>query len=82
MHDLKEIRKNFDAFKKVIEKRSIKIDLDKLKDLDIENRELIHRREKLEKEKKNISKSKNESLFAKSKQISSSIEKITEKQTS
>ena len=80
MHDLKEIRKNFDAFKKVIEKRSIKIDLDKLKDLDIENREFIQKKEALEKEKKEISKSKDETLYAKSKEISSSIEKITNQQ--
>ena len=39
MHNLKEIRKDFDAFKKVIEKRSVDIDFNKLKDLDkkIEN---------------------------------------------
>ena len=39
MHNLKEIRKDFDAFKKSLEKRSIDIDFDKLKNLDkkIEN---------------------------------------------
>ena len=31
MHNLKEIRKDFDAFKKALEKRSIDIDFDKLK---------------------------------------------------
>ena len=34
MHNLKEIRKDFDAFKKALEGRSIEIDFEKLKDLD------------------------------------------------
>ena len=80
MHDLKKIRKDFETFKKEIEKRSINIDFDKLKKLDEENRQLIQKKEILEKEKKDISKSKDKSLFSKSKEISSSIDKITEKQ--
>jgi len=80
MHNLKEIRKNFEAFKKEIEKRPVKIDFNKLKDLDIKNRLIIQEKESLEKEKKEISKSKDKSLFAKSKEISSNIEKILEKQ--
>ena len=80
MHNLKEIRKDFDAFKKALEKRSIQIDFDKLKNLDIKNRELIQKKENLEKEKKDISKSKDKSLFAKSKEISSEIEKINKQQ--
>ena len=80
MHNLKEIRKDFDAFKKALEGRSVEIDFKKLKDLDIKNRELIQKKETLEKEKKDISKSKDKTLFAKSKEISSSIEKISEQQ--
>ena len=80
MHNLKEIRKNFEAFKKALEKRSIDIDLNKLKDLDIKNRELIQKKETFEKEKKDISKSKDKSLFAKSKEISSLIDVITDQQ--
>ena len=80
MHNLKEIRKDFDTFKKLIEKRSVDIDFDKLKDLDKKNREFIQEKEALEKEKKEISKSKDKSLFAKSKEISLSIEQITKKQ--
>ena len=80
MHNLKEIRKNFDAFKKALEKRSININFDKLKDLDEKNREFIQKKESLEKEKKDISKSKDSSLFNKSKEISSAILKITEQQ--
>ena len=69
MHNLKVIRKDFDAFKKALEKRSIQIDFDKLKNLDIKNRELIQKKENLENEKKEISKSKDENLFAKSKKF-------------
>ena len=82
MHNLKEIRKDFAAFKKNLEKRLIDIDFDKLKDLDIKNRELIQKKESLEKEKKDISKSKDKSLFAKSKEISLLIEKISDQQKS
>ena len=80
MHNLKEIRKDFDAFKKALEKRSVNVDLDQLKSLDIQNRDFIQKREALEKEKKDISKSKDKSLFAKSKEISLNIEKINEQQ--
>ncbi len=58
MHNLKEIRKDFDAFKKALEKRSVDIDFNKIKNLDIQNREFIQKKEALEKEKKEISKSK------------------------
>ena len=64
MHNLKEIRKDFDAFKKAIEKRSVEVNFEKLKDLDIKNREFIQKKEALEKEKKEISKSKDETLYA------------------
>ena len=80
MHDLKKIRKDFDAFKKALENRTYDIDFDKLKKLDQQNRELIQKKELLEKEKKDISKSKDKSLFAKSKEISSSIDEISERQ--
>ncbi len=82
MHNLKEIRKNFEFFKKALEKRSIDIDFDKLKDLDQKNREFIQKKEHLEQKKKEISKTKDKSLFAKSKEISSEIEKIDTQQKS
>ena len=81
MHNLKEIRKDFDAFKKSLEKRATDVNFVKLKDLDIKNREFIQKKENLEKEKKDISKSKDKSLFSKSKEISSEIEKINKQQT-
>ncbi len=80
MHNLKEIRKDFSKFEKDLEKRLVKIDFDNLKKLDELNRDLIQKKEILEKEKKDISKSKDESLFKKSKEISTELEKITEQQ--
>tara|TARA_B100000035_G_scaffold274493_1_gene250919 strand:- start:4 stop:1266 length:1263 start_codon:yes stop_codon:yes gene_type:complete len=80
MHNLKDIRKNFDAFEKALEKRLVNIDFKKLKSLDIQNRNFIQKKETLEKEKKDISKSKDKSLFAKSKEISKSIDEIIEEQ--
>jgi len=80
MHNLKEIRKDFSKFEKDLENRSVKIDFNNLKKLDELNRDLIQKKENLEKEKKNISKSKDESLFKKSKEISTELEKITEQQ--
>ena len=82
MHNLKEIRKDFDNFKKSLEKRTNDINVDKLKDLDRKNREYIQKKETLEKEKKDISKSKDKSLFTKSKEISLTLEKITDEQKS
>ena len=80
MHNLKEIRQDFETFKKDIQKRSTLTNFDKIKELDIKNREFIQKKESLEKEKKDISKSKDKSLFAKSKEISSEIEKINKQQ--
>ena len=80
MHNLKEIRKNFESFKKSLHKRNIDIDFQLLKKLDEENRELIQKKESLENEKKNISKSKDENLFKKSKEISKNLDEITQKQ--
>ena len=80
MHNLKEIRKDYSKFEKDLEKRSVKIDFNDLKKLDELNRDLIQKKENLEKEKKDISKSKDESLFKKSKEISTELEKIAEQQ--
>ena len=80
MHNLKEIRKDFETFKKSLQKRLIDVDLDKLRSLDEENREIIQKKENLEKQKKDISKSKDKSLFEESKKISLEIDEISEKQ--
>ena len=80
MHNLKEIRKNFDSFIKSVERRSVDINFDILKKLDKQNRDFILKKETLEKEKKDISKSKDESLFKRSKEISEKLNQITDEQ--
>ena len=80
MHNIKDIRKDYIAFAKSLEKRSIKVNFTNLQKLDEQNRNLIQKKEALEKEKKDISKSKDESLFKKSKEISIDLEKISENQ--
>jgi len=80
MHNLKEIRKDFPGFEKSLEKRSIKIDFKKLQDLDEENRNLIQKKEAIEKEKKDISKSKDETLFKKSKELTLELDKLADLQ--
>ena len=80
MHNLKEIRKNFENFKKKLENRSVDIDFLSLEKFDKENRELIQKKEILEKEKKEISKSKDKSLFEKSKDLSLEILDFEKKQ--
>ena len=80
MHNIKEIRKDFSKFQKSLEKRNLEVDFKKIQKLDEQNRNLIQKKESLEKEKKDISKSKDESLFKKSKEISKELEKIVEDQ--
>ena len=80
MHNIKDIRKDFTLFAKSLEKRSLKIDFENLQQLDELNRQLIQKKEALEKEKKDISKSKDEALFKRSKEISSDLEKVSDKQ--
>ena len=80
MHNLKEIRKDFPGFEKALEKRSLKIDFKKLQKLDEENRNLIQKKEAIEKEKKDISKSKDKTLFKKSKELTFELDKLTDSQ--
>ena len=80
MHNLKEIRKDFPGFEKALKKRSLKIDFKKLQKLDEENRNLIQKKEAIEKEKKDISKSKDETLFKKSKELTFELDKLTDSQ--
>ena len=81
MHNIKDIRNNFDHFKKTIKLRNVKIDLDHILDLDKKNRELIQEKEILEQEKKNISKKQDKSLFVKSKEISDKISYLNKDQS-
>ena len=80
MHNIKDIRNNFEDFKNRINERNFDVNLDDIVELDKENRNLIQDKEKLEMEKKSISKSKDENLFAKSKEISIKIDELSKKQ--
>ena len=80
MHNIKEIRNNLDLFKSLLKKRFLEIDFNKILELDKNNRKLIQEKENLEKEKKDISKSKDKSLFKKSKDISVRIDKLSKTQ--
>jgi seryl-tRNA synthetase len=80
MHNIKEIRTDFDYFKNQLKSRNIDVDIDKIKELDETNRKYIQKKEALESEKKDISKSKDESLFKRSKEISKELETITNEQ--
>ncbi len=81
MHNIKDIRDNLDNFKKLISKRNIKVETNNISELDKQNRTLIQNKELLEKEKKDISKKKDQNLFEKSKEISKKIEKISSDQS-
>ena len=80
MHDIKYIRNNFSEFKKQVNNRNTEVNLDKILELDTKNRSLIQEKEKLESEKKTLSKQNDKSLFAKSKDLSKKIDKISEDQ--
>jgi len=80
MHNIKFIRENFDEFKKLLKSRNVNINLDQIIELDTKNRNFIQSKEKLEKEKKDISKSKDKSQFLRSKDISNQIDSLTNEQ--
>ena len=67
MHNIKDIRANLENFVKTISKRNHKVDQSLLVSLDTKNRDLIQKKETLEKEKKDISKTKDKALFSMSK---------------
>ena len=81
MHNIKDLRQNPDQFKKDLINRFVDVDLKKVLALDENNRKLIQKKESLEKEKKDISKTKDPSLFEKSKKISEQISKYTKEQS-
>ena len=63
MHNIKEIRNNLKDFKKALDKRFLSIDVDRIISLDENNRNYIHQRESLEKEKKKNFKIKRQITF-------------------
>jgi len=76
MHNLKDLRKNLETFKKKFKDRNLDFNTDEFNKADKANRELINKKELLEQEKKQLSKSKEKSNFQKSKKISDEIDKI------
>ena len=80
MHNLKELRKNLEIFKKKFAERNIDFQSDKFQALDEKNRKLINDKEKFAQDKKSLSKSKDKSNFEKSKKISEQISKISQEQ--
>ena len=80
MHNIKEIKKDLDFFKKKISERNSRVNFDDLIILDKDNRELIQQKEKKEQEKKILSKSKEAANFEKSKKLSKEIDDIAKSQ--
>ena len=81
MHNLKELRKNLENFKKKFKDRNVNFDINTFQDKDNLNRDLISKKEKLEQEKKSLSISKDESNFDKSKKITNELLDLVKKQT-
>ncbi len=81
MHDIKNLRKNLDIFKKKFLDRNVNFDSGNFEKLDSLNRKLITEKEKLEQDRKILSKSKDKSNFEKSKIISEKISKISKDQS-
>ena len=76
MHNLKTIRENIDFFKKKIKERNVTVNFNELLLLDKKKREILQKKEKLEQEKKIISKNKDKKLFKESKKISAEIDDL------
>ncbi len=80
MHNIKLLRENLERFKQKLSERNFKFNVKEFDDLDKNNRKLISQKEKLEQEKKILSKSKEEKNFEKSKKLSKEIIIISELQ--
>ena len=80
MHNLKDLRNNLESFKKKLKERNVEFDIDNFNKKDKDNRDLIIEKEKLEQEKKSLSKSKDQANFIKSKKISENISILAKKQ--
>ena len=76
MIDIKEIRNNLELIKENLKKRNSQVNIDELILIDKNLRKLISDKERLESEKKLISKSKDEKNFLKSKKFSEEISSL------
>ena len=56
MHNIKNLRKNLEKFKKKLKDRNLDFDIDKFNNLDELNRKFINDKEILEQKKKSLSK--------------------------
>ena len=80
MHNLKDLRNNLKILEKKFKDRNVSFNTNEFSKKDNLNKDLIVKKEKLEQEKKILSKSKDQSNFIKSKEISSEISTLTKKQ--
>ena len=80
MHNIKLIRGEPNFFLKKLNHRNTDINIKNILNLDKKNRELIQSKEKLEQEKKIISKKQDKSQFLRSKKISKEIEQFDKSQ--
>ena len=76
MHNIKDIRLNSENFINLLKGRNSDVDINELLLLDKSNRDLIKKKELLEQEKKKISKTKDQSLFKKSINLSKQIDEL------
>ena len=81
MHNLKDLRKNLDSYVKSFKDRNVNFNIEDFKKKDALNRDLINKKEKLEQEKKILSKSKDKKNFEKSKKISLELKDLIERQS-
>ena len=80
MHDIKDLRNNLEKYRKKLLDRNFDFKIDLFKKLDNNNRKLINDKEKLEQQKKILSKTKDQSNFEKSKKITNEISQLSNKQ--
>ena len=80
MHNVKDLRKNLDNFKKKLKDRNLNFDTSNFSKLDELNRKFIVKKQLLEQEKKALSKSKDKKNFDKSKKISEEINILSKRQ--
>ena len=76
MHNIKDIRLNSENFINLLKGRNSDIDINEVLLLDKGNRDLIKKKELLEQEKKKISKTKDQSLFKESINLSKQINEL------
>ena len=76
MHNIKDLKNNLNDYRKKLLDRNFDFKTDFFVSLDEENRRLITKKEKLEQEKKLLSKSKDKSNFEKSKKSQKKYQKF------